>query len=98
MGSTNFVKSLWLPDIQIYKCKQFKKRQIVTDVAGIFITIFMFMFLCSYFCSYVELLESSSLNGTQYPVYNTKELISFVLMKMLCFVNYEASVLINPFF
>ena len=34
MGSTNFVKSLWLPDIQIYKCKQFKKRQIVTDVAG----------------------------------------------------------------
>ena len=55
MGSTNFVKSLWLPDIQIYKCKQFKKRQIVTDVAGIFITIFMFMFLCSYFCSYVAL-------------------------------------------
>ena len=38
MGSTNFVKSLWLPDIQIYKCKQFKKRQIVTDVAGTFIT------------------------------------------------------------
>ena len=36
MGSTNFVKSLWLPDIQIYKCKQFKKRQIVTDVAGQF--------------------------------------------------------------
>lgn len=34
MGSTNFVKSLWLPDIQIFKCKQFKKRQIVTDVAG----------------------------------------------------------------
>ena len=34
MGSTNFVKSLWLPDIQIYKCKQFKKRSIVTDVAG----------------------------------------------------------------
>ena len=56
------------------------------------------MFLCSYFCSYAELLASSSLNGTQYPVYNTKELISFVLMKMLCFVNYEASVLINPFF
>ena len=34
MGSTNFVSSLWLPDIQIFKCKQFKKRQIVTDVAG----------------------------------------------------------------
>ena len=34
MGSTNFVKSLWLPDIQIFKCKQFKKRQTVTDVAG----------------------------------------------------------------
>ena len=41
MGSTNFVKSLWLPDIQIYKCKQFKKRQIVTDVAGTFITVCM---------------------------------------------------------
>lgn len=37
MGSTNFVSSLWLPDIQIYKCKQFKKRQIVTDVAGLII-------------------------------------------------------------
>jgi len=37
MGSTNFVKSLWLPDIQIYKCKQFKKRQIVTDVAGLIV-------------------------------------------------------------
>merc|ERR1719507_2528208 len=35
MGSTNFVSSLWLPDIQIFKCKQFKKRQIVTDVAGL---------------------------------------------------------------
>ena len=55
------------------------------------------MFIRSYFCSYAELLASSSLNGTQYPVYNTKELISFVLMKMLCFVNYEASVLINLF-
>ncbi|XP_023323769.1 gamma-aminobutyric acid receptor subunit gamma-4 isoform X2 [Eurytemora carolleeae] len=37
MGSTNFVKSLWLPDIQIYKCKQFKKREIVTDVAGLIV-------------------------------------------------------------
>ena len=34
MGSTNFVKSLWLPDIQIFKCKQFEKRKIATDVAG----------------------------------------------------------------
>merc|ERR1719419_2193117 len=37
MGSTNFVKSLWLPDIQIFKCKQFKKRKIVTDVAGLIV-------------------------------------------------------------
>ena len=38
MGSTNYVKSLWLPDIQIMKCKQFTKRQIVTDVAGLIIS------------------------------------------------------------
>jgi len=37
MGSTNFVPQLWLPDIQIYKCKQFQLRQIVTDVAGLII-------------------------------------------------------------
>ena len=37
MGSTNFLKSFWLPDIQIYMCKQFRKRQIVTDVAGLII-------------------------------------------------------------
>ena len=37
MGSTNFVKSMWLPDIQIQNLKQFQKRQIVTDVAGLII-------------------------------------------------------------
>ena len=37
MGSTNFIKSLWLPDIQILNLKQFQKRQIVTDVAGLII-------------------------------------------------------------
>jgi len=37
MGSTNFIKSLWLPDIQIINLKQFQKRQIVTDVAGLII-------------------------------------------------------------
>ena len=37
MGSTNFIKSLWLPDIQIYNMKQFQKRSIVTDVAGLII-------------------------------------------------------------
>ena len=37
MGSTNFVPQMWLPDIQIYMCKQFRKRQIVTDVAGLII-------------------------------------------------------------
>ena len=37
MGSTNFVKSMWLPDIQILHLKQFKKRSIVTDVAGLII-------------------------------------------------------------
>ena len=37
MGSTNFVPKMWLPDIQIYMCKQFRKRQIVTDVAGLII-------------------------------------------------------------
>ena len=37
MGSTNFVPEMWLPDIQIYMCKQFRKRQIVTDVAGLII-------------------------------------------------------------
>ena len=95
MGSTNFVKSLWLPDIQIYKCKQFKKRQIVTDVAGIIICMFIYLRNNTYFWS--ELLASPPLNGTQYPLYKTKELISFVLMKRLCFVNYEASVLINLF-
>ena len=24
MGSTNFVPKMWLPDIQIYMCKQFR--------------------------------------------------------------------------
>ena len=37
MGSTNYISSLWLPDIQIFKCKSFVKRQIVTDVAGLII-------------------------------------------------------------
>ena len=37
MGSTNFVKSMWLPDIQILNLKQFQKRRIVTDVAGLII-------------------------------------------------------------
>ena len=37
MGSTNFIKSLWLPDIQILNLKQFQKRNIVTDVAGLII-------------------------------------------------------------
>ena len=37
MGSTNFIPEMWLPDIQIYMCKQFRKRQIVTDVAGLII-------------------------------------------------------------
>ena len=37
MGSTNFIKSLWLPDIQLLNLKQFQKRQIVTDVAGLII-------------------------------------------------------------
>lgn len=37
MGSTNFIPHMWLPDIQIYKCKQFLLRQIVTDVAGLII-------------------------------------------------------------
>lgn len=37
MGSTNYVKSLWLPDIQIYNIKQFQTRAIVTDVAGLII-------------------------------------------------------------
>ena len=35
MGSTNFIPEMWLPDI--YMCKQFRKRQIVTDVAGLII-------------------------------------------------------------
>ena len=71
MGSTNFVKSLWLPDIQIYKCKQFKKRQIVTDVAGTFIT----------FCILYEAIIETSwslkhLHSSQCSVYNTIEMIS----------------------
>ena len=37
MGSTNFVKNMWLPDIQILNLKQFQKRNIVTDVAGLII-------------------------------------------------------------
>ena len=37
MGSTNFVSSMWLPDIQILNLKQFQKRNIVTDVAGLII-------------------------------------------------------------
>ena len=53
MASTNFLNQMWLPDIQvcevaissdillvpskIYMCKQFLKRQIVTDVAGLII-------------------------------------------------------------
>ena len=37
MGSTNFVKDMWLPDIQILNLKQFQKRKIVTDVAGLII-------------------------------------------------------------
>ena len=37
MGSTNFVQNLWLPDIQILNLKQFQKRNIVTDVAGLII-------------------------------------------------------------
>ena len=37
MGSTNFINSMWLPDIQILNLKQFQKRQIVTDVAGLII-------------------------------------------------------------
>lgn len=37
MGSTNFVQSMWLPDIQILNLKQFQKRNIVTDVAGLII-------------------------------------------------------------
>ncbi len=37
MGSTNFVGSMWLPDIQILNLKQFQKRNIVTDVAGLII-------------------------------------------------------------
>jgi hypothetical protein len=37
MGSTNFIPEMWLPDIQIYMCKQFRKRQIVRDVAGLII-------------------------------------------------------------
>ena len=35
MGSTNFIPEMWVPDIQIFNCKQFYKRQIVTDVAGL---------------------------------------------------------------
>lgn len=37
MGSTNFIRSMWLPDIQILNLKQFQKRNIVTDVAGLII-------------------------------------------------------------
>eukprot|EP00094_Tigriopus_californicus_P002620 TCALIF_02532-PA protein Name:"Similar to GABRG2 Gamma-aminobutyric acid receptor subunit gamma-2 (Gallus gallus)" AED:0.06 eAED:0.06 QI:0/0.66/0.25/0.75/1/0.75/4/0/253 len=37
MGSTNFVQSIWLPDIQILNLKEFRKRTIVTDVAGLII-------------------------------------------------------------
>ena len=37
MGSTNFIKSMWLPDIQIVNLKHFRKRAIVTDVAGLII-------------------------------------------------------------
>ncbi len=37
MGSTNFVQDLWLPDIQIQNLKQFQRRNIVTDVAGLII-------------------------------------------------------------
>ena len=37
MGSTNFLKSFWLPDIQILNMKQIQKRNIVTDVAGLVI-------------------------------------------------------------
>ncbi len=37
MGSTNFVPTMWLPDIQILNLKQFQKRNIVTDVAGLII-------------------------------------------------------------
>ena len=35
MGSTNFVRDLWLPDIQIANLKQFQRRNIITDVAGL---------------------------------------------------------------
>jgi hypothetical protein len=37
MGSTNFVPDMWLPDIQIQNLKQFQRRNIVTDVAGLII-------------------------------------------------------------
>lgn len=37
MGSTNFVPAMWLPDIQIMSLKQFQKRNIMTDVAGLII-------------------------------------------------------------
>ena len=37
MGSTNFIQNMWLPDIQILNLKQFQKRNIVTDVAGLII-------------------------------------------------------------
>merc|ERR1712176_161388 len=37
MASTNYLAEMWLQDTQIYMCKQFLKRQIVTDVAGLII-------------------------------------------------------------
>ena len=37
MGSANFIKSMWVPDIQILNLKQFQKREIVRDVAGLII-------------------------------------------------------------
>ena len=37
MGSINFIKSMWLPDIQIQNLKNFQLRSIVTDVAGLII-------------------------------------------------------------
>ena len=75
-GSTNFVAAMWLPDIQIYMCKQFKKRQIVTDVAGLIIfknkkvtfltfllfSVIFFLLPFTFFCSRIYYYDFCSLN------------------------------------
>ena len=55
---------MWVPDIQIFNCKQFNKRQIVTDVAGL---IFFKNKTVLYTVS-AEVIISCSMKFSAYPL------------------------------